>query len=81
MAVCTETVPGIKGGFMKHTHRYLKLTASVAAIAMLFAGTALGANEGGPGMAGGQPVPVLQTGGVILPRQRSGDREDGSKGW
>lgn len=65
MAVCTETVPGIKGGFMKHTHRYLKLTASVAAIATLFAGTALGANEGGPGMAGGQPVPVLQTGGVI----------------
>ena len=80
MAVCTETVPGIKGGFMKHTHRYLKLTASVAAIAMLFAGTALEPMKEGlewQGAAGSGAADRRRN----LPRQRSGDREDGSKGW
>ena len=50
---------------MKHTYRYLKLAVSAAVMAMLFSGTVLGASEEGPGMAEGQPVPVLQTGGVI----------------
>ena len=58
---------------MKHTYRYLKLAASAAVMAMLFSSTVLGASEEGPGMAGGQPVPVLQTGGVI--RRDSGAEE------
>ena len=50
---------------MKHTYQYLKLAVSAAVMAMLFSGTVLGAGKEGPGMAEGQPVAGLQTGGVI----------------
>ena len=43
-------------------------------MAMLFSGTVLGAGKEGPGMAEGQPVAGLQTGGVI--RRDSGAEEE-----
>ena len=59
---------------MKHTYQYLKLAVSAAVMAMLFSGTVLGAGKEGPGMAEGQPVAGLQTGGVI--RRDSGAEEE-----
>ena len=62
---------------MKHTYQYLKLAVSAAVMAMLFSGTVLGAGKEGPGMAEGQPVAGLQTGGVI--RRDSGERKKKQK--